>query len=38
MFRKDALCERLDLAERDGLEPARALKPKVEAADSREKG
>jgi hypothetical protein len=34
---EDALRERLDLAERDGLEPARAFQAEVEPADAREK-
>jgi hypothetical protein len=36
MARKDGRCVRLDLAERDSLEPARALKPEIEATDASE--
>lgn len=38
MLVKDANGEGLDLAERDGLEPARPLKAEVEAADASEQG
>ena len=38
MFRQHPLAERVDLAERDSLETARALQAKVEAADARKKG
>jgi hypothetical protein len=34
MLSQHAPAERIDLAERDGLEPARPLKTQVEAADS----
>jgi hypothetical protein len=38
MFVKDADGERLDLAEGDSLEPASALKAKVEAANASKEG
>jgi hypothetical protein len=37
MLVQDADGERLDFAERDGLESARALQPQVEAANASEK-
>jgi hypothetical protein len=36
VFRQHAPAEWIDLAERDGLEPARALQAQVEATDARE--
>jgi hypothetical protein len=36
VLRQDAAAERFDLAEGDGLEPARALQPEAEAANPRE--
>jgi hypothetical protein len=38
MLSQHAPAERIDLAERDRLEPARALQPEVEAANTRKKG
>jgi hypothetical protein len=38
MLSQHTLAERVDLAERDGLEPARALKAQVEPADAGEEG
>jgi hypothetical protein len=38
MFRQHALAEWIDLAERDGLEPARALQAKVKPANASEQG
>jgi hypothetical protein len=38
VFAKNLVSCRVDLAERHGLEPARALQPQIEAADSGEEG